>query len=110
MGFYIKTDSNGTPEQTADSILAHCPDPVKDALYRSIWFDHVCKDILSRMEDLEDEDDEYGNPLTEAQVQYAASRYVYDGEYDCNLSYWDNIDRVIELAREFCPPDGKDET
>lgn len=66
-----------------------------DALYRAIWKDHVLEDIRSRAEDLDEE------PLTPEQEGYAADRYVYDGRYDCNLCYWDNIDNVIRLAREF---------
>lgn len=67
----------------------------KDAIYRSVWFDRVTEDIKSRLEDTDD-------TLTQDQIEYAASRYVYDGEYDCTLAYWDNIDGVIQLAKDFC--------
>lgn len=64
-------------------------------MYRSVWFDHVCEDIEGYEPDLDLE-----MALTKDQICYAAKRYVYDGEYDCNLSYWQNIENLIHLAQE----------
>lgn len=66
----------------------------KDAIYRSVWFDRVTEDIKSRLKDTSD-------ALTPDQIEYAAFRYVYDGQYDCTLAYWNNIDGVIQLAKDF---------
>ena len=30
------------------------------------------------------------------QPLFLAESYVCDGEYDCNLSYWDNIENLME--------------
>ena len=98
-------DGKGQPrtnESIAEEILASCSPSVQDCLYRSVWFDRVCEDIVSRAEEIG-----YGD-ITEEEVQYAASRYVYDGKYDCNLSYWDNIDNVIELAVSILDGSGED--
>ena len=37
--------------------------------------------------------------LTDEQIEKAAELYVYEGVYDCNLSYWDNIENLINLVR-----------
>ena len=28
-------------------------------------------------------------------AESAAERYVYDGDYDCNLPYWSNIENLL---------------
>ena len=33
--------------------------------------------------------------MTDEEIEAAAKRYVYDGDYDCNLDYWSNIENVI---------------
>lgn len=78
---------------TVKELLESLTKEQKDALYRRLWYDYVCDDIRSYLEDNEEE-------LTEEQIEYAANLYVYDGEYDCNSSYWTNIANVVEIARE----------
>lgn len=65
-----------------------------DMIYRKVKYQYVVNDIKDRIKDTKTE-------LTDAQIAYAAHRYAYDGKYDCNLSYWDNIDNCIALAKEF---------
>ena len=50
--------------------------------------------------DVEDYAREQGLDLTKQEIEKAADLYVYDCEYDCNLSYWDNISNVIDMAKE----------
>ncbi len=59
----------------------------KDFFYRQKHLEYVIEDVRSHCED-------HGYELTEEQIQEAAESYV-DGEYDCNLSYWDNIDNLV---------------
>ena len=63
------------------------------AVHRYIEHQHVKVDI-------EDYAREQCVNLTKQVIEKAADLYVYDGEYDCNLSYWDNISNVIDKARE----------
>lgn len=65
-----------------------------DMIYRKVKYQYVINDIKDRIKDTKTE-------LTDDQIAYAARRYAYDGKYDCNLSYWDNIDNCIALAKEF---------
>ena len=60
----------------------------KDDIYRSVWKEHVIEDVMSRAEDI-------GMTITEEDAAEVANRYVYDGDYDCTLSYWANIDNLI---------------
>lgn len=84
------------PGQTAGRLCVENMDPATaDALYRAVWKDHVKADIESWLKDNDEPD------LTPEQADYAAERYVYDGKYDCNLSYWQNIGNVVDLARQF---------
>lgn len=63
----------------------------QDDIYRYLWHRHVMDDVRCRAED-------NGIDLTEGQIDCAASKYVYDGDYDCNLDYWSNIDNVIDCV------------
>lgn len=60
----------------------------KDAIYRAVWSNHVKNDVKAF---IKDED----ITLTEDQIDHIAQLYVYDGRYDCNLSYWDNLRNLI---------------
>ena len=60
----------------------------KDEIYRSVWKEHVIEDVMSRAEDIE-------ITITEEDAAEVARRYVYEGDYDCTLSYWENIDNMI---------------
>ena len=71
-----------------------------DAVYRALWFEHVLEDVESYMTSEKGYD---GPPLSEdakGVAQIVASRYVYNGDYDHAISYWDNIDALVEEERE----------
>ena len=76
----------------------------RDKVYRALWKEHVVEDAKSQIEEyifyelIPKED-------VERIADQAAERYVYEGDYDCNLSYWDNIenlvkDEISDIARE----------
>lgn len=60
----------------------------KDNLYRVLWFDYVKNDVKSFA-------NESDYVLTDTDVEYIARQFVYEGRYDCNLSYWQNIENLI---------------
>ena len=61
----------------------------RDTIYKHLWTEYVEEDVRTRAE-------ERKIKLSEDQIGYVADRYVYDGDYDCDLSYWDNIDNLID--------------
>lgn len=60
----------------------------KDAIYRAVWLSHVKNDVKAFIKD-------QNIALNEDQIDHIAQLYVYDGRYDCNLNYWNNLDNLI---------------
>lgn len=67
-------------------------DTQKDDIYRMVWSDHVKEDVRGVL----DEREELTEEEKDAIIEDVANDYVYNGDYDCNLSYWDNINNLIE--------------
>lgn len=65
----------------------------KNQLYHRLWFDYVKADVIDFCENngIAYNDEDFPDKV--------AGRYVYDGKYDCNLSYWTNIENVVETVR-----------
>lgn len=61
----------------------------RDKIYREVWKEHVMEDIREFLKDNDMELDEDG-------IDKAATLYAMHGQYDCNLSYWSNIENVIK--------------
>jgi hypothetical protein len=63
-----------------------------DKIYRKLWYPHVVEDVKSYMKE---NYPRYVDDLVQMISEDVATRYVYNCKYDCNLSYWDNIDNLI---------------
>lgn len=62
-------------------------DEAQNRVYHQVWAEYVKEDILSRAEEQEIEVDEQ-------KAEELAEKFVH-GDYDCNMSYWDNIDSLL---------------
>ena len=62
----------------------------KDFIYRSVWAEHVKEDVHSICED-----EGYDEVYTPDMAEKIAYRYVFEGDYDCNLSYWQNLKNLF---------------
>jgi hypothetical protein len=72
----------------AEEKIAGMDGAEKDALYRALWAEYVRTDVEAVAEQ---------HPEAEnISIDNIVERYVYEGDYDCNLSYWDNINNLIE--------------
>ena len=60
----------------------------EEAIYRKVWKKHVIEDVNSYLDGI-------GITLTDEDVDKVAQMYVYEGDYDCNLSYWQNLENLI---------------
>lgn len=80
-------------KQQAQRILGVYDAKMRDAMYRAEWHSHVKADVIAHAKDINVE-------IDDDTADFAAELYVYEGEYDCNMSYWDNIEHVIDMARE----------
>lgn len=78
-----------TAEERAEEVLGCLTPCEKNAVYRSLWFDRVVADVKSM-----------DSALANEQAEYVASRYVYDGEYDCEQGYWSNLNALIRAVKE----------
>lgn len=80
-------------EMTAKEIVSELTTKKKDEVYRIIWKEYIKEDIILQAEEL-------GVKLNNDVVDIIANSYVYEGDYDCNLTYWDNIENLIEKYTE----------
>lgn len=73
-----------TNREKLDELLTELNYSTLDYIYRRLWANHVKEDIISRIKD------NFYNDIEEC-----AKRYAFEGDYDCNCTYWDNIDAII---------------
>ena len=89
-GKKIKDDNTNNDVQSIEmELIEELSAAERDRLYRKLWYPYVVEDVEKRIDDL-------NIKLTENQIDNIATAFVYDGEYDCNLTYWDNIDNLID--------------
>ena len=72
----------------------------RDKIYREVWKEYVTTDILSIAKDtgLCSKDTDLTESIPEnlkRKAEEIADMYVYNGDYDCNLSYWENLESLI---------------
>lgn len=79
-------------KEISDILLHELPYRDKDTLYRKIWAEHVLEDIQGYA-------DTANIQIPEKEAEAAAEKYV-NGEYDCNLSYWENIHNLLEKQKD----------
>lgn len=60
----------------------------KDKIYRMVWAEHVTDDILSHAKEI-------GVEISKEDAEILAQEYV-GGKYDCDISYWSNIEKLIK--------------
>lgn len=80
-----------TKEFDPEEVLKGLTEQERDMLYRALWKPYVKADVKSRLKDREE-------TLDDGQVDWIVSRWVEDGRYDCNISYWVNMDVLIDEA------------
>ncbi len=99
-GFPVK-DLHIEEDDKIESILQKLDAAEKDSLYRRLWKDYVREDVSGFLdEEIEARELEIADEDKELIVGKVTNLYVYEGEYDCNLSYWDNIRNLIDPELE----------
>ncbi len=76
---------------SAEELLDVLTSDQKQAIYDAVNYDLKKEDALSLLEDRED----IPNVLKD-DIASAVAEIWKAGDYDCNLSYWDNINNLIE--------------
>lgn len=72
-----------------DEMIAQLSGRAKEQIRRMVEATYVDIDVRTQIGNRE-------LTLTEEQIGTIVDRYVKNGDYDCNLSYWDNIDNLID--------------
>lgn len=84
----ISSEEKSISEMTTEEILKQLTSNQKDDIYRALWQKHVENDVQFQAIEA------FDVSLDQTTVENIANRYVY-GDYDCNLSYWTNIESLI---------------
>lgn len=74
-------------------LIEHMSSRQKDDVYRMLWADQVEQDVKDRIAEID-------VLLDDDSVLNIVHRYVYEGEYDCNHSYWDNLYALLKNEYE----------
>ena len=83
--------------ENLDRFVDMLPYEMADSIYRELWSAHVKEDFEVR---IEERFNDYFD-ITDEDINKMVNLYVYDGRYDCEQSYWDNIDNLInQILRE----------
>ncbi len=89
----ITIDKECNPIEAAETIYNSIPDTLRYELYRKLRF-HYVKNDVSTMAFYSD------NLITEEDAEAVARRYVYDGNYENNLSYSDNLENLLNKIHQ----------
>lgn len=82
---------------TAGQIVGRLGDRNRSDVFDMLWAEHVREDVLSYLSIPKESHllYQYGVDFDNSSIAEIANRYV-NGEYDCNRSYWENLDALIE--------------
>lgn len=87
---------NNITKMSVFDLMEKLTDEQKDGIYREVLYQYTVEDVKGFLEDY----DAYDIPDTQEEVDNfvgdVAYRYVFNGDRDCNLSYWDNIKNLVD--------------
>ena len=75
-------------EKLIADFMNKADEETKNTLYCILKSQYVKKDVISHLKNTD-------YIIMEEEIDKVVHAYVYDGKYDCNLSYWDNLDALI---------------
>ena len=79
-----------TNREKLDELLTKLNYSTSNYIYRRLWANHVKEDIVSRIKD-----NFSWLKYSDKDIEECAKRYAFESDYDCNCTYWTNIDAVI---------------
>lgn len=84
----IDSEKENLDHTTLNWFLGTLPSDIKDSFYRKIWAEHVYEDICNMY-----------TKISKKRAEKVAETYV-NGRYDCNRSYWENLDDLLSEIPE----------
>ena len=98
---YIKTLSN-------EELYSMLSDTQKRCIFDQVRFENIKEDAKSQIDQNPDFEN-YTDEQIELLASDVASRYVFDGDGDPELPYWDQIDNLIEDSSYYAEQFSRDE-
>ena len=77
---------------TAKGVKETLPLEEKKAIFEEVLYSYVMADVLNFCEDNDI------NQNIKSIAEKVAAEFAYKGNYDCNLSYWDNIGNLVKKS------------
>ena len=78
-----------------ESVLVFYNDDIDSSKFSSKMKEYVIEDALSVMDNICDVDIPEDEVTRQDIAEATADDYAFFGLYDCNISYWDNIEKLI---------------
>jgi hypothetical protein len=92
----VQNESENKP-RTYEELCSEILPKERELIYRIVHKNYVSQDVLNR---IREKHDLYTNDLTDEELKplcdEVAEMYVFNGDYDCNLPYWSNIDALLD--------------
>lgn len=92
-----RQDESENNPRTYEELCLEVSSKERELIYRNVYKDYVSQDVLGL---IREKLDLYTNDLTDEELKplcdEVAEMYVFNGDYDCNLSYWNNIDALLD--------------
>lgn len=85
--------------EQAKLILDGLAPEIGDALYDLVHMKYIKADALQKMSE-ESYYKDFSIRTKQILADRVAERYVLDGDYDCDMSYWDNIYNLLHEETE----------
>ena len=100
--------SLGSIYEQAKVILDGLEPEIGDAIYDLVHMKYLKADALQRMSE-ESYYKDFSDETKQMLADRVAERYAIDGDYDCDMSYWDNIYNLLHEETESLRQDNSPE-
>lgn len=91
--------SLGSIYEQAKLILDGLEPEIGDAIYDLVHMKYIKADALQKMSE-ESYYKDFSDETKQMLADRVAERYAIDGDYDCDMSYWDNIYNLLHEETE----------
>lgn len=85
----VRTNNTENKVSSALEMINQLDSIEKDVVYRTLWQTYVEQDLEKLAIDRDVN-------LSKDDFSVIASRFVWDGDYDCNLPYWNNLSNLLD--------------
>lgn len=84
-------------EMSSSELFTEMTDRQRDEIFRMVWFGNVEDDVRTYINEFYE--DAFSEEDIEGIEECVANDIVYDGRLDAYISYWDNLEKLIEKHR-----------